>query len=70
MPQQLIHGGRDTIVPLKLARDYEAAAKARGERINLTVLEQAGHFDLISTRSDAWPTVERAVLSLLELEKK
>lgn len=69
VPQQLIHGARDSIVPLKLARDYEAAAKARGERINLTVLEQAGHFDLISPRSDAWPTVERAVLSLLELEK-
>jgi acetyl esterase/lipase len=66
VPQHLIHGALDSIVPVKLAHDYEAAAKARGDTVTLTTLERAGHFDLISTRSDAWPTVERAVRSMLE----
>ena len=69
IPQHLIHGALDQIVPPRLGRDYEAAAKARGERVSLTVLERTGHFDLISPQTVAWPTVKRAVFSLLELKK-
>jgi len=69
IPQRLLHGALDTIVPLKLGRDYEAAAKARGDNVSLTVLERMGHFELIAPNSRAWPTVEQAVLSLLELKK-
>jgi acetyl esterase/lipase len=70
IPQRLLHGALDHIVPPQLGRDYEAAAKARGDHVTLKVLERAGHFDLISPRSQAWPAVEQAVLSLLELKKK
>lgn len=70
VPQRLIHGALDEIVPLQLARDYETAGKARGDEIKLTILELAGHFDLISPHSTAWPTIEREVLSLLKFKQQ
>jgi acetyl esterase/lipase len=67
--QSLIHGALDKIVSPDLSRDYTKAAQARGDNIRLTILEQAGHFDLISPRSAAWPTIEREVLSLLNFKQ-
>lgn len=69
VPQRLIHGHRDGIVSLDLARDYEAAAVKNGDDVRLIDLEEAGHFELIAPRSSAWPAVEEAVLSLLGLER-
>lgn len=69
VPVRLIHGARDPIVPLQLSREFEAAAKGKGDDVTLNVLESAGHFDLISPLSMAWPEVESAVLSLLKVEK-
>lgn len=65
VPQSLIHGLLDGIVPLEHARAYAAAALRRGDKIELIVLEGAGHFDLIAPQSSAWTAVERAVFSLL-----
>ncbi len=69
VPQRLIHGVSDHTVPLDLVRQYETAARKSGDDVKLTVLEEAGHFELIAPRSSAWPTVEGAVLSLLGAEK-
>ncbi|MBC7929528.1 MAG: alpha/beta hydrolase [Rubrivivax sp.] len=64
VPQRLIHGARDAIVPVELAREYEAALKKRGGNVKLTVVEEAGHFELIAPESAAWPAVKAAALSL------
>ncbi len=69
VPVRLIHGAKDGIVPLELSREFEAVAKAKGDDVSLRVLESAGHFELISPQSTAWPEVESAVLSLLKIEK-
>ncbi|HZS07027.1 MAG TPA: alpha/beta hydrolase [Blastocatellia bacterium] len=69
VPVRLIHGAHDSIVPLDQSREYEAAAKKKGDEVKLTVPENAGHFDLISPQSPVWPAVEEAVLSLLKVEK-
>lgn len=69
VPQSLIHGALDKIVPPDLSRDYVRAARARGDEAKLTILEQVGHFDLISPRSTAWPTIEIEVRALLNAKQ-
>lgn len=68
--QRLIQGTLDKIVPVDFSRDYEAAARKKGDRVRLTILPNAGHFDLIAPKSSAWPAVEKAVRSLLALKKR
>ncbi len=63
--QRLIHGALDEIVPVDFSRDYEVAARKKGDRVRLTIVANAGHFDLIAPQSSAWPAVEEAVRSLL-----
>jgi acetyl esterase/lipase len=68
--QRLIQGTLDRIVPAEFSKDYEAAAKKKGDRVLLTILPNAGHFDMISPQSSAWPAVEDAVRSLLTLKNR
>ncbi len=70
VPQRLIHGDRDEIVPLSQSSDYEAQAKTKHDDVKLTVIEGAGHFDLIAPGSSAWRAVETAVRSLLNLSNR
>ena len=64
--QWLIHGARDRIVPLEQSRQYKAAAAAKGDDARLTVLDDAGHFELIAPQSKAWTAVIEAVRTLLK----
>ena len=64
VPQWLIHGTLDSIVPLEQSTNYRAIAERKGDRARLTVLDRAGHFDLIAPTSTAWPAVLEAVRSL------
>jgi acetyl esterase/lipase len=69
VPQWLLHGARDGLVPIALAKEYEAAAKKKGDDVRLTLFEAAGHFELIVPESSAWPAVRDAVLSVLKRER-
>ena len=64
VPQWLIHGTLDTIVPPEQSKDYAAAAGRKGDAVRVSVLGSAGHFDLIAPGSTAWPTVREAALAL------
>lgn len=64
LPQRLIHGAQDKIVPVELGREYEKAARGKGEDVRLTVVEGAGHFELIAPNSSAWPAVSAALREL------
>ena len=64
--QRLIHGARDTIVPAGQSKEYAAAARRKGDGVRLSVLDAAGHFDLIAPQSSAWPAVAEAVRALLK----
>ncbi len=66
VPQRLVCGAQDGIVPLEQARGYEEAARAKGDDVTVTVVEGAGHFELVDPASVAWPAVREAVASLLE----
>ena len=65
LPQRLVCGRLDTIVPLELASGYESAARRAGDRVEVHVLPGVGHFELVNPRSAAWATVLGAVKALL-----
>lgn len=67
IPIRLIHGANDKIVPLELGKEFAAAAKKKGENVSLTILENAGHFDLISPLAKDWATIETNVKALLKI---
>jgi acetyl esterase/lipase len=59
-PLALVHGDLDPIVPIALTDAFGAAARARGDRITVTAITGAGHFEVIAPRSFAWPAVVAA----------
>jgi acetyl esterase/lipase len=70
VPQLLIHGRNDTIVPLEISERYCEVATARGDRATLTALDGIGHFELIDPGSAAWAVVRTAVQSMLRWRQR
>lgn len=66
VPQILITGELDTIVPADDARRYADAARRAGDVARVVVVEDAGHFELTTPGSVAWVAVTAAVDQLLE----
>jgi len=64
VPQALITGSLDWLIPPAFGDEYVALAKKAGDEAELTVIEGAGHFELIAPGTQAWPTVEKTVVSL------
>lgn len=69
IPVRLIQGAKDRIVPPELGKEFEAAAKAKGADASLIMLEEAGHFELISPQVKEWAVIEIVVRALLKLDK-
>jgi acetyl esterase/lipase len=67
VPQRLLCGTQDQIVPIGQARAYQAAARRAGDDVALEVIEGAGHFELVDPASAAWRAVREAVRHLLPL---
>jgi acetyl esterase/lipase len=66
-PMTLIHGEKDTIVPIEIARGFEARARKAGDAVKLHALAGAGHFELIDPATPQWATVERSVFEMLRM---
>lgn len=64
-PQVLVHGSEDAIVPVAFSTAYAEAAGARGDAARAVIVDGAGHFDVISPASRAWPVVAGAIRELL-----
>lgn len=62
VPQVLIAGGRDTIVPPAHARAYAAAGG--DDPVRVVVVEAAGHFELVTPRGKPWRELRRALAEL------
>jgi acetyl esterase/lipase len=65
VPQVLLEGTHEDFVPRPLMESYAQAARRAGDPVRLIVIPGAGHFEIASPRSSAWPTVESAIRSLL-----
>jgi pimeloyl-ACP methyl ester carboxylesterase len=59
VPQQLVHGEDDAIVPVAMSREYERAARAAGDDVELVTLPGVGHFEHLDPASEAWRAVLR-----------
>jgi acetyl esterase/lipase len=57
VPQLLVHGGRDDIVPLEIASGYAERARAAGDDVELEVDWTAGHFEHLDPGSRVWSAV-------------
>jgi acetyl esterase/lipase len=65
VPQRVLHGTADDIVPFELSQRFVSASK----NAKLVPLADANHFDLIDPRSKAWPTVLRNLTEPLQSAK-
>jgi len=64
VPQRLVCGALDALVPNELSRGYEAAAARAGDVVKLEIVERVGHFELVDPTSRAWASVLAAVREL------
>ena len=65
VPQEIVHGRADRIVPVGLSEAYVAAARGKGDAARLVAVEGAGHFDVIAPDVEGMAAVEDAVRSLV-----
>ena len=66
IPQVLVIGEHEEFVPRPLVEAYTQAAERAGDRVRLVVVPNAGHFEIASPRSPAWPIVEASMRSLFD----
>jgi acetyl esterase/lipase len=64
--QVLVHGAADDTVPVSQSEAFVERAEILGDRSTLVKLDRVGHYELIDPESEAWPSIARAVLSLLD----
>jgi len=64
VPQVVVSGELDPIVPVKLARAYAAAATRSGTRTELLVYPRAGHFEPIDPATPAGRAVDDKLIAL------
>jgi dipeptidyl aminopeptidase/acylaminoacyl peptidase len=64
VPQRIIHGNTDDVVPIEISRHYVEVKKKWKEDVQLKELPKTGHFELIDPKSKAWEVVEQTVRSL------
>jgi acetyl esterase/lipase len=57
LPQLLVHGEEDAVVPVSIARGYAAAARAAGDAVDLVTLTGVRHFEHLDPASSAWEAV-------------
>jgi dipeptidyl aminopeptidase/acylaminoacyl peptidase len=57
VPQFLVHGEEDGIVPLAMSLAYHDAALAAGDSVELAVLPGAGHYEHLDPGTEAWQAV-------------
>jgi acetyl esterase/lipase len=65
VPQRLVTGALDAVVPPAFGEDYVARARAKGDDATHTLVEGAGHFEVIAPRTEAFRAVVKAIRALL-----
>jgi acetyl esterase/lipase len=65
VPQRLVTGALDAVVPPAFGEDYAARARARGDDASHALVEGAGHFEGIAPSTGAFRAVVRAIRALL-----
>lgn len=61
VPQDLVNGREDRIIPFRLATDYLAKARDAGDRAELHVVPRTGHVELVAPDTAAWAEARRLI---------
>ena len=61
VPQDLVNGREDRIIPYRLATGYRDQATAAGDTVALHTVPDTGHVELIAPGSAAWAETKRLV---------
>jgi acetyl esterase/lipase len=64
IPQILVQGAGDPTVSLISAQAYHKAAQKCGDKTQLVVIQDAGHFEVVVPTTSSYPEVRKAVLAL------
>ena len=65
VPQDLVNGREDRIIPARLADSYVAAATAAGDTATLHQIARTGHVELVVPESAAWATTKTLIRKAL-----
>ncbi len=65
VPQRLVTGALDTVVPPAFGEDYAARARACGDDATHALVEGAGHFEVIAPSTGAFRVVVESIRTLL-----
>ena len=65
VPQEIVSGALDPIVPAAFGRAYAAKAKAAGDTVQEVTIPDASHFELIDPQSSAFAEI-RAIIEQFE----
>lgn len=68
--QVLVTGTKDFIVPISHVSPYITVARIAGEPIESVSVENAGHFEVITPGSIAWPFIEEAIKKMSKARVK
>ena len=66
LPQVVVVGTYEEFVPMPLVRSYADAAQRAGDSVRVILIPNAGHFEIASPRSFAWPPINRAIRALTD----
>lgn len=61
VPQDLVNGREDAIIPHSLGTGYEEQARKAGDRVSLRFVPDTGHVELVAPESAAWAEAKRLI---------
>jgi acetyl esterase/lipase len=64
-PAIMIHGVYDSISPPWHGSNYRRLARAKGDRVEVLAIPDAGHFELVWPKADAWKEVADRIQAAL-----
>ncbi len=65
VPQLLVNGLQDRIIPTAYAEGYAAPARAAGDNVEVRMVDRTGHVELIAPESAAWTVATEEIEKLL-----
>jgi acetyl esterase/lipase len=63
VPQLLINGLQDRIIPTKMATSYQRRMRAAGDPVDIRWVDRTGHVELIAPGTDSWAVTVDAIVS-------
>ena len=61
VPQTLVNGDKDRIIPVNFAYDYAAGMMAAGDPVGVAVIPNQGHVELIAPETPAWAAAVKEI---------